>query len=66
MLDKKATGEIFFQNPDALHELNRVMAIQCAEIALVRVHLQKRQSSIADPFRPLLAIQGVPGLSLAN
>jgi hypothetical protein len=58
MLDKKATGEFFLQNPDALHELNRVMAIQCAEIAIVRFHLQKRQSSIAVPFRPLLGEQG--------
>jgi hypothetical protein len=33
-------GEIFFQYPDALHELNQVMATKCAEIALALVHLQ--------------------------
>jgi len=53
-LDEKATGEIFFQNPDALHELNRVMATKCADIALALVHLRKQLSNIAGPFRPLL------------
>jgi len=36
---KRLWGEIFFQNPDALHELIRAMATGCAEIALACVHL---------------------------
>jgi hypothetical protein len=32
--DKRARGKTFFQYPDALHELNRAMATECAEIAL--------------------------------
>ena len=31
--------ERFFQYPDALHKLNRLMAAKCAEIALALDHL---------------------------
>jgi hypothetical protein len=37
---KRLWREIFFQYPDALHELNRAMATECAEIALALAHLQ--------------------------
>jgi hypothetical protein len=50
-------GEIFFQYPDALHELNRAMATECAEIALALVYLQVfwgRFQAVAhrNPCRP--------------
>jgi len=42
--DKRAMGGFFFQYPDALHELNRVMAARCAEIALALDHLEITES----------------------
>jgi hypothetical protein len=38
--NKRPLGKISFQYSDALHELNRVIATKCAEIALALVHLQ--------------------------
>jgi hypothetical protein len=47
--------KIFFQYPDALRELNRVMATKCAEIAPVLIHLLWLAApQHNNPLRPLL------------